>query len=107
VIRSRTRLFQGRRTGLLIQKEGDGLPPPFTAGMYLNDPTPPAPIGGTLAGDEDIVAGLPSIDPNVTESRGNETLDMQRKGDAARLVSHAALAARKRRGTGSAWAPEY
>lgn len=62
--------FRDDETGCWFPKEGVSLPPPFTAGTDPNDLTPSVLIGGTLAGDEDIVAELSSIDPKVTESRG-------------------------------------
>ena len=40
-------------------------------------------MGGTLAGDEDIVAELSSIDPKVTESR--EATGYQSPGEKERL----------------------
>ena len=52
-----------------MPKESNGLPPLFTADTDPNDLTPSALMGGTLAGDEDIVAELSSIDPKVTGSK--------------------------------------
>ena len=55
-------------------------------------------MGGTLAGDEDIVAELSSIDPKVTGSREkNEGSDTRRREDVAELGFHAVPSTRKRR----------
>ena len=71
---------------------------PFNAGTDPNDLTPSALMGGTLAGDEDIVAELSSIDPKVTGSREkNEGSDTRRREDVAELGFHAVPSARKRR----------
>jgi len=63
-------------------------------------------MGGTLAGDEDIVAELSSIDPKVTESRRKYIRHLEKRSRC-----RAGIPCRpsyvQAQGYGSAWAPEH
>ena len=58
-------------------------------------------MGGTLAGDDDIVAELSSIDPKVTESGENEGVSHAGKSWCCRIESHALLSMREGTGSGT------
>ena len=67
-------------------------------------------MGGTTAGDEDIVAELSSTDPKVTGSRKKEKTRGQMSvvvGTVAKPASNVALSTHKRRRSGSASVPAY
>ena len=72
--------FRDGEPGFWFPKEGVGLPRPKTVGTDPNDLTFSVLIGGTSAGDEDIMGGLSSsVDPKVRDSRGERGISQPEK----------------------------